>query len=61
MLTAPAAVDESDLLAYVDGRLEARRRAEVEHHLCACPDDATRIAWDLVIQEALRLLFRKEQ
>lgn len=54
---SPAAVTEADLLAYVDGRLAAARRAEVEDHLARCPADAGRVAADLALQEGLRMLF----
>lgn len=50
-------ITEADLLAYVDGRLEAGRRTEVEDYLVRCPQDAGRIAADLALQEGLRLLF----
>jgi anti-sigma factor RsiW len=50
-------VTESDLLAYVDGRLDAARRGEVEDHLLRHPEDRLRIAADLAIAEGLRLLF----
>lgn len=50
-------IHESDLLAYVDGRLDAERNAEVEIWLVDHADDAHRIAADMAIQEGLRLLF----
>jgi anti-sigma factor RsiW len=37
-------VTEADLQAYVDERLDAARRAEVEAWLAARPDEAERIA-----------------
>ncbi|MGE5546648.1 MAG: anti-sigma factor family protein [Solirubrobacterales bacterium] len=52
-----APVSESDLLAYVDGRLDPARQAEVEAHLIAHPEDAHRVAADLALQEGLRVLF----
>ncbi|MEW5726218.1 MAG: zf-HC2 domain-containing protein [Pseudomonadota bacterium] len=51
-------VGEDDLLAYVDGRLDPRRRREVELHLLRHPADAVRVAADLAIQDGLRRLFR---
>jgi anti-sigma factor RsiW len=50
-------VTEADLLAYVDGRLDARRRAEVEVHLAGHPDDAARVEADLAIVDGLKMLF----
>jgi anti-sigma factor RsiW len=50
-------VTESDLLAFVDGRLQPRRRDEVADHLAQCPRDAHRIAADLALLEGLRMLF----
>lgn len=54
----PRPVTETDLLAYVDGRLESGRRAEVEAHLRANAGDADRVVADLALQEGLRLLLR---
>jgi anti-sigma factor RsiW len=54
-------VGEDDLLAYVDGRLAAGRRREVELHLLASPDDALRVAADLAVMEGLRVLFRSRR
>jgi len=42
-------VTEADLLAFVDDRLPWRRRAEIEEHLARHPDDARRVAADLVL------------
>lgn len=53
----PIPVTEEDLLAFVDGRLDQGRRAEVEDHLVLCPEDAHRVAADLALLEGLRLLF----
>jgi anti-sigma factor RsiW len=50
-------ITESDLLAFVDGQLAPRRRAEIEDHLVRCPKDAHRVAADLALLEGLRLLF----
>jgi anti-sigma factor RsiW len=50
-------IEESDLLAYVDGRLPPARRIEVEAHLMRRPADAWRVAADLALLEGLRLLF----
>jgi anti-sigma factor RsiW len=52
-----AEVTEADLLAYVDGRLDAERTATVEAHLADHSEDAARIAADLAIQAGLRMLF----
>ncbi|CAA7617270.1 anti-sigma factor [Magnetospirillum sp. UT-4] len=50
-------VTEADLLALVDGRLDAPRRREVELHLTRCPRDAARVAADVALLAGLRLLF----
>ncbi len=50
-------VTESDLLAFVDGQLPARRHEEVADHLVQCPRDAHRVAADLALLEGLRVLF----
>lgn len=43
-MNQPGPVSEADLQAYVDGRLDAQRRAQVEAWLAARPDDAERVA-----------------
>lgn len=43
-MSEPLAVSEADLQAYVDGRLDAERRALVEAWLAARPDEAERVA-----------------
>ena len=48
---------ESDLQAWVDGRLPEARRAEVENYLAARPDEAARIAAYRRQNEGLRSLF----
>lgn len=54
----PDPVSESDLLAFVDARLDAARAAEIRLHLARCPQDAERIARDLAIRDGLKALFR---
>ena len=61
-----APITESELQAYADGRLEPKRRMEVEAWLATRPDEAERIAdyrriakelrsiYDPVIAESLR-------
>ncbi|MDA8232982.1 MAG: hypothetical protein M0006_16760 [Magnetospirillum sp.] len=56
-MTTTRPVTEADFLAYVDGRLDAVRQAEVETHLRAVPEDGERVAADIAIQAGLRLLF----
>lgn len=53
----PDPITESDLLAFVDGRLGPDRRNEVEDYLVQFPDDAYRIAADLALLAGLRRLF----
>lgn len=43
-MSEPIAVSEADLQAYVDGRLDAERRALVEAWLAARPEEAERVA-----------------
>lgn len=43
-MSEPIAVSEADLQAYVDGRLDAERRAVVEAWLATRPDEAERLA-----------------
>lgn len=50
-------VTESDLHAYLDGRLPDIRRKEVEDYLARHPEEATRIAAYRAQNEALRMLF----
>lgn len=50
-------VTESDLHAYLDGRLPDVRRGEVEDYLARHPDEAARIAAYHAQNDALRLLF----
>lgn len=56
-MTPPLPVTDDDLHAYVDGRLAAARRAEVESWLAANPDRATEIAHWQRQNEALSALF----
>lgn len=56
MTAARPPVTESDLLAYVDGRLDDRRRQVVEAHLLTCPQDAERVEADLAVMAGLRQL-----
>lgn len=46
---------EADLVAYVDDRLPALRRIDVEAHLAERPDEAARIMADLRLRDELRL------
>lgn len=48
-------VNETDLLAYVDGQLDAVRRAEVEEHLSRHPSDAAKVMADLHARSELLL------
>ena len=50
-------VTESDLHAYLDGRLPDVRRGEIEDYLGRHPDEASRIASYRAQDEALRALF----
>jgi anti-sigma factor RsiW len=49
---------ESDLQAYVDGRLPDARRAEVEAYLASHPDEVARVAAYRAQTEALRAQYR---
>ncbi|HET6521923.1 MAG TPA: hypothetical protein VFG47_19200 [Geminicoccaceae bacterium] len=51
------AIGELDLLAYVDGLLEPRRRAEVEAYLAAHPEDAAWVRDCLEQNELIRELY----
>ena len=50
-------VNESDLIAYVDGELDPMRRVEVEAHLARHPEDAVLVMADLRDRDALREAF----
>jgi len=50
-------ITESDLHAYLDGRLPAARRGEVEEYLARHPEEAARIAAYHAQDEALKVLF----
>ncbi|WP_232631035.1 anti-sigma factor family protein [Methylobacterium sp. Leaf118] len=50
-------VNESDLIAYVDGQLDPMRRVEVEAHLARHPEDAALVMADLRDRDALREAF----
>lgn len=50
-------IDESDLLAYVDGLLDADRRRVVEAWLAQHPAAARRVAVDLALNDGLMRLF----
>lgn len=50
-------ISESDLIAYADGELDAERRAEVEAHLAAAPEDAATVAAWRRQDEALATLY----
>lgn len=56
-MSAQLPINEADLLAYVDGRLNSVRSGEIETWLVNHPEDAHRVAADMAIQEGLRLLF----
>lgn len=55
--SAPGAMPEDDLHAYVDGRLDAERRADVERYLRDQPEAARRVAAWRAQREALRAAF----
>ena len=50
-------ITENDLLAYVDGRLPAERRAEIDAHLAACPERAEEVRSWQKQNEALAALY----
>ena len=54
-----APIDESDLLAYVDGLLDADRRRAVDAWLAQHPAAARRVAVDLALNDGLRRLFAR--
>ena len=58
-MTEPGSpVSEEDLHAYVDGRLDAERRAAVDRYLRDHPDVAASITTDISQRNALREVFR---
>lgn len=57
MSEAKGIVGESDLHAYVDGRLDEARRADVEAWLDAHPVDAERVAGWSILNERIREAF----
>src|SRR5690242_18366057 len=50
-------IADADLHAFIDGELDAERRAEVERWLAEHPDDAARVADFQRIGDALRTRF----
>lgn len=50
-------IGETDLLAFVDGHLEPRRHRRVTEYLASHPEEATRVAADRAINQAIRRLF----
>lgn len=50
-------ISETDLLAHADGELDAERRAKVEAHLAAAPEDAAAVAAWRRQNEALSALY----
>jgi anti-sigma factor RsiW len=54
-MTAP--VEETDLVAYVDGQLDLARRIEVEAWLAANPAAAARVMTDLSLRDTLQFEF----
>jgi anti-sigma factor RsiW len=56
-MTAP--VEETDLVAYVDGQLDLARRIEVEAWLAANPVAAARVMTDLSLRDTLQFEFAR--
>ena len=56
-MAAAARIAEEDLQAYVDGRLQPDRAAEVERYLAGHPDEARRVASWRAQRDALRTVF----
>jgi len=54
---SPARLGEADLQAYIDGRLDAARRAALERWLAAHPDDAARAAAYRLLGERWRAAY----
>lgn len=52
-------IGETDLLAFVDGHLEPRRHRRVTEYLASHPEEATRVAADRAINQAIRRLFER--
>ena len=50
-------ITEADLLAFVDGQLDAARQIEVEDYLAHRPETAARIIADMRVRDMLRLAF----
>lgn len=57
MSEANRPIEESDLHAYVDGRLNPTRRAAVEHYLRQRPEDAERVAAYQAQRDTIRAAF----
>ncbi len=61
MTITPFPLSESDLLSYVDDRLNPARRAEIEQHLDLFPEVRARLTADLAIQQGLQKLFGRSR
>ena len=55
--SAPSAISEADLHAYIDGQLEPERQAEMEAYLAQRPDEAQRLAVYRAQTRGLRALY----
>ncbi len=60
MTERPDQVNEADLHAYVDGQLDAARRAAVESYLAASPAEAERVQAYQELNESLRSLYEPQ-
>lgn len=52
-------ITDDDLIAFVDGQIDAMRRLEVEAHLAANPDTAARVMAEMHDRDALRACFER--
>jgi len=55
--SAPSAISEADLHAYIDGQLEPERQAEMEAYLAQRPDEVQRLAVYRAQTRGLRALY----